>query len=598
MPQIDGKQIRDGSIEGVDIKDGSLTAADFGTDITWKPPVDTVELLPSSNNNTGDARVAKSTNLVYVWDGNNWVTGTTSSNVAWDNITNKPTEFTPSSHNHDSIYFTESEIQTNYYTKLELQTSNSSYIHWDNLTNKPSTFPPSSHDHIGLYEPLMSEGSSYQYLRGDKTWQTLDTSNVAEFGNLYFTDSRVLSTQLTTFGSNYGTITNTDTVKSAIEKLAYDKHQEIFISGDSGLTLVSQQIKLGTPSEISATSQNGVTSATHTHAVSGLTSSNLSSSAGITNQQLANSSLTIGSTNISLGSTVTTISGLSINAVDITLSGNLTVNGTTTSIDTTNLLIEDNVVILNKNQTGTPATNLVSGLEVERGDATNYQFMFRELDDTFVIGEIGSLQAVATRQDSPTANGIAFWNNTSKRFDTIAGLTYSGSIINGTVNNTNQVRGVNFHADAIAPSGTTRLNMDGYFYATRVYNAVYNDLAEFMFKAEDAEPGDVMIQTKNGLMRSSKRGDRAVIGVYSDTYGYALGAEDAGSKLPIGISGRVLVKVREELKIGDLLISDVDGFATKATKEEELIPGIIIGKVFEEKNDSSISKIWILILNR
>ena len=84
----------------------------------------------------------------------------------------------------------------------------------------------------------------------------------------------------------------------------------------------------------------------------------------------------------------------------------------------------------------------------------------------------------------------------------------------------------------------------------------------------------------------------------SDTYGYALGAEDSESKLPIGISGRVLVKVREELKIGDLLISDVDGFATKATKEEELIPGIIIGKVFEEKNDSSISKIWILILNR
>ena len=332
-----------------------------------------------------------------------------------------------------------------------------------------------------------------------------------------------------------------------------------------------------------------------------MTSSNLSSSAGITNAQLANSSITIGSTNISLGSTVTTISGLSINAVDVTLSGNLTVNGTTTTIDTTSLLIEDNIVILNKNQTGTPASSLVSGLEVERGDDVNYQFMFRELDDTFVIGQSDSLQAVATRQDSPVADAIPVWNDVVKRFDS-SSVTISGSTITGTLSGTatsaNQVRGVNFHADDVNPSGTTRLNMDGYFYATRVYNAVYNDLAEFMFKAEDAEPGDVIVQTKNGLVPSNKRGDRAVIGVYSDTYGYALGSEDSDDKIPIGIYGRVLVKVREELKIGDLLISDVGGFATKATKEEELIPGIIIGKVFEEKNDSSVSRIWILILNR
>jgi len=102
MPQIDGRQIRDGSIEGVDIKDGTLTAADFGIDITWKSPVNTIELLPSNSNNAGDARVVKSTNLIYIWDGSNWITGTASSNVAWDNITNKPLEFNPSSHNHTS----------------------------------------------------------------------------------------------------------------------------------------------------------------------------------------------------------------------------------------------------------------------------------------------------------------------------------------------------------------------------------------------------------------------------------------------------------------------------------------------------------------
>lgn len=61
-----------------------------------------------------------------------------------------------------------------------------------------------------------------------------------------------------------------------------------------------------------------------------------------------------------------------------TISGNLTINGTTTSIDTTNLEIEDNMVVLNKNQTGNPASNLQSGIEVERGSKDNARLFFDE----------------------------------------------------------------------------------------------------------------------------------------------------------------------------------------------------------------------------
>ena len=121
-----------------------------------------------------------------------------------------------------------------------------------------------------------------------------------------------------------------------------------------------------------------------------------------------------------------------ITATNLTLSGDLTINGTTTTIDTTNLLIEDNVIVLNKNQTGTPSSALLSGIEVERGDSANYSFMFRESDNTFVIGESTGLQAVATRQDSPTANAIPFWNDTLKRFDS-SSATISGSVITGSL---------------------------------------------------------------------------------------------------------------------------------------------------------------------
>jgi hypothetical protein len=75
--------------------------------------------------------------------------------------------------------------------------------------------------------------------------------------------------------------------------------------------------------------------------------------------------------------TSSTNADLTVNG-NTTISGNLTVNGTTTSIDTTNLEIEDNMVVLNKNQAGSPANNLQSGIEVERGSASNARLFFDE----------------------------------------------------------------------------------------------------------------------------------------------------------------------------------------------------------------------------
>lgn len=95
-----------------------------------------------------------------------------------------------------------------------------------------------------------------------------------------------------------------------------------------------------------------------------------------------------------------------IQGENLTLAGNLTVNGTTTNIDTTNLVIEDNIVVLNKNQTGTPSTTLKSGIEVERGDENNAKLYWDESADTWKLDIGGTIKTVAFNENltSHTSN--------------------------------------------------------------------------------------------------------------------------------------------------------------------------------------------------
>lgn len=102
----------------------------------------------------------------------------------------------------------------------------------------------------------------------------------------------------------------------------------------------------------------------------------------------------------SLGTGAITCS--SLNATnDVSVAGNLTVSGTTTSIDTTNLLIEDNMVVLNKNQTGTPSSVLDSGIEVERGTETNAKIFWDEATDKWKCDLGGNVKTITFDEDAP-----------------------------------------------------------------------------------------------------------------------------------------------------------------------------------------------------
>ena len=73
-----------------------------------------------------------------------------------------------------------------------------------------------------------------------------------------------------------------------------------------------------------------------------------------------------------------------VSAADITVSGNLTVNGTTTTIDTTNVEVKDSIMNISKGASGAANASNDGGFVVERGsNEDNVAFVWDEGADRF-----------------------------------------------------------------------------------------------------------------------------------------------------------------------------------------------------------------------
>lgn len=73
---------------------------------------------------------------------------------------------------------------------------------------------------------------------------------------------------------------------------------------------------------------------------------------------------------------------------DLTVSGNFVVSGTTTSINTETVTVNDNIIVLNNNATGDPTDD--AGIEIERGSSTNVQLLWNETSDKWQFTNDGS----------------------------------------------------------------------------------------------------------------------------------------------------------------------------------------------------------------
>lgn len=125
-----------------------------------------------------------------------------------------------------------------------------------------------------------------------------------------------------------------------------------------------------------------------------------------------------------------------------------------------------------------------------------------------------------------------------------------------------------FYAGSSDPSNTTRLNYDGYFYATRVYNAVWNDVADFqpLANGEAVVYGKCYRMTADGIRMCNEFMQIGIAGIASDTFGFGVG--DGDNKVPIAIAGWVLAYVDNVYPIGTPLTCGDDGSLTEMQRSD------------------------------
>jgi len=223
--------------------------------------------------------------------------------------------------------------------------------------------------------------------------------------------------------------------------------------------------------------------------------------------------------------------------------GDLTVTGTATTLEVTNVEVEDAIMLLNKHDTQ-PANNTNDGgVMVQRGTAED--------------------------------NAAWFWDETDNRW--IAATTVSNASATDIA--------VTANADIQAATA--------YLTATE---AQYADLAEIYESDADYEPGTVLVIGGDKEVTQCKiLQDPRVVGVVSTAPAYLMNKDANG--VAVALRGKVPCKVEGPVRKGDLLVTNVTpGTATTLTDDSPTPPAFcVIGKSLETDESTGIKLINIIV---
>lgn len=172
------------------------------------------------------------------------------------------------------------------------------------------------------------------------------------------------------------------------------------------------------------------------------------------------------------------------------------------------------------------------------------------------------------------------------------GATKVAHLKNVTISRTDWI------VDETTPGVDLKLMNNGHFTAEKVWNAVWNDFADFQKLNDQLVYGKCYYDTVEGARICNQRCQLSVIGIASDTFGSSVGQNSFHRQAPIAVAGWVLAFVDQEYEPGTPLTNDENGNLTKMTSEEkrefpERLVAIYKAKELSEEFGTTNSKIKV-----
>jgi len=304
-----------------------------------------------------------------------------------------------------------------------------------------------------------------------------------------------------------------------------------------------------------------------------------------------------------LTSSVSNISTL--NANNVVISGDLTVNGTTTTLNTSELTVEDNnITIANvKNPTDTTADG--SGITIK--GTTDKSIIYSKAKNAFIFnpGIVANMSGNASTSSkwlNPITLSLSGDTLGSVNIDGSSNIDMSVAVVNDSHTHDTQyypktyidskflrkdINQTPTADDAISLGNSSYRYKEIHsvkFYGTST-SAQYADLAEKYTSDSDYEAGTVLTISEDSeyQVRLCNK-DEVPFGVVSDKPGYILNSDIEG--IMIALTGQVLVKIKGFVKKGQPITIDDNGFARGT---DYTIPyHLIIGRALETGQDKKI----------
>jgi len=371
----------------------------------------------------------------------------------------------------------------------------------------------------------------------------------------------------------------------------------------SGTTIVGGN--LATAGTVSATANitggnvltGGVVSAT-----ANIRGGNITTAGAVTNGNITITGATIVSTGATLTLDPNGSGGTDGNVV---IAGNLTVQGTTTTISSNTVTTNDLVINVANNAATSSAAN-GGGLGVGPAGAEYASLTFNNSTTSWntsiplsVTGTItgGNLATGGTASATGTITGgnLATGGTVSATGTATAGNLTSAGVL--TINSSNQVTAiVNGGTNGVGNIGASGATFNTVF--AKATTAQYADLAEIYVADNSYGPGTVVeFGGNNEITITTVSHSVQAAGIISTTPAYLMNSTQQGEHaLEVALVGRVPCQVVGSIRKGDRLVSSgqFPGVAT-VLDMSQYQPGCIIGKALEDYQSTEVGTIEVAV---